>query len=52
MVGIIKNASQVLGRPPPVSEIRVNYPEPPHSSLYDDFIGVPVRFDHLAFESS
>jgi AraC-like DNA-binding protein len=49
-VGLYTVAVTMLGKPP-VTEVRLSDPEPPHSALYERFIAVPVRFGCPATEA-
>jgi AraC-like DNA-binding protein len=49
---VLRIASDLIGAPFPVSEVRFAYPKPEHASLYQDIFRCPLVFEaehHMAF---
>lgn len=43
--GLYGLSQQVLARKPPIVEVRLNYPRPPHHEKYLELVQGPIRFD-------
>ncbi len=50
LVAIDSLVRAIRGRPVPVIEARLDYPEPPHSARYPEFCTAPVYFDQAVTE--
>lgn len=45
MSSLFATVTFVTGAPPPVVEIRLSYPPPPHAALYREYWPYPIHFD-------
>jgi AraC-like DNA-binding protein len=51
LMTMLRLTTQVLRRPLPIRELRLNYPKPEHAARYVEFFGGPVVFDQPSTET-